>query len=292
MSYYKKIISVLAFFVLCCSISAWAINLPYLDKAKIRLAIAPGETKYGEINLENPTNEPVSMKLYLEDWSYSADGSGSKEFAVANTTPLSCAPWITFSPAEINIPPFGKQRINYSVKVPAQAEGGHYATLFFETKLGEPNVSTAEMGAGISVALRIAALFYVEPEGTIKRSGEFKELSLKRNNATSPLSISVVFENTGNVDITCGGTYHLMDKEGVIYARGELSDAYTFGGQSAKMTAVWKEAIPKGKYDLVFTFDLGKALEEAEMDRGPVVVKEAEVEIGENGEVANVGQMQ
>jgi hypothetical protein len=99
------------------------------------------------------------------------------------------------------------------------------------------------------------------------------------------------FKNTGNTDITCFGTFHIIDKQGMVYARGEFNSVYTLAGNSAKLIAAWKDPIPKGKYDLIFTFDLGKAQEEAGLGRGPVITKEASMEMGEKGQILKVGRL-
>lgn len=267
---------------------SWAIELPSISKAKIRLSITPGKSSYGEIILENPSSEKRPMRVYLEDWYYLPVADGSKEFVPANTTPLSCASWITFSPAEFTLAPFGRQRVNYLVKVPPQTKGGYYTVLFFETALGEVEAREEGVGAGINLAVRIAALFYIEVEGTINRTAVIENLTLKKDKG---LLVRLDFRNTGNIDITAGGSFHIMDKDGLIYARGEFNDVYTFPGDIAKLTANWKEPLSRGKYDLVLTLNIGKALEEAGMGRGLVTVKETSIEIGKEGEVVRVGQL-
>lgn len=288
----KKLIIAFCFFMFSFIHSAGAMTLPGIDKTKIRLSILPGKTQYGDITVENPTSEPRMMRVYLEDWYYSPAADGSKEFVPPNTTPLSCASWITFNPSEFMVPAFGRQRVSYVVKMPPEAKGSYYAVLFFESGMGETTEQTVEgLGAGINLNVRIAALFYVEAEGSVKRSAEFSKLTLKKEGKSAPLLIEVDFRNTGNVDITCGGSFHIMDKPGLIYARGEFNDIYTFPGNSAKLTYSWKEPLPEGKYDIVLTLDLGKALEEAKISRGPIMVKEAEIEIGQNGEVVSMGEL-
>ncbi len=279
----------LAFF--CFSTSAPAVELPSINKSKIRLLITPGETKHGEILVENPTAQEKSMRLYLEDWYYLPAADGSKEFVAANTTPLSCASWVRFSPSEFTVAAFGRQKVNYSVEVPPQAQGGRYAVLFFENALGKVEAGKEEMKAGMNVVIRIATLFYVEPLGTIKRIGLIDNLTFKKGATPNSSIIQLEFYNTGNVDITCGGTFHIMNKEGIIYARGEFKNVYTFPDKSGNLVAECRGIIPKGKYDLVMTFDLGKALEEDDLGRGPVIIKEAEIEIGENSQILKVGRL-
>lgn len=259
-----------------------------IEEGKIRLSVAPESSKTGLIHIKNISSEPVLVRAYLEDWYYLPEADGSKEFKPAGTMPLSCASWISFSPAEFTIRPFGSQIINYIVKVPKNVVGGHYAVLFFETMLPKPIV---EEGVGVAVAARLGSLFYVEPEGTIKREIKINDFSVERPQEDLPLMINISFKNSGNVDITATGTFDLIDKTGMVYARGKFNDAFTFPGDNAQLKGYWKEPIIPGKYDLIITLDLGKALQEAGMGRGPTVVKEAAIEIGPAGTVLSVSTL-
>lgn len=292
LSSYKRIVICVFLFIISFIYSANAAKLPFINKAKVRLSIPPGQSQYGEIVLENPTKETRSLRAYLEDWYYMPPNDGPKEFLPASTTPLSCASWITFSPAEFTIPAFGRQKINYSVKVPPEAKGGYYAVMFFEGIYGKMGEESKEgVGVGIDLAIRIASLFYVEAEGTVRKTVDIGNLNFKKENSTEPLLIQLDLRNTGNVDITAAGSYFIMDKQGMVVARGEFNNGYTFPGDSVKLTAKWKEPLRKGKYDAVFSIDIGKALEEAGVGRGPVITKEVEIEVGEEGQVIKAGRL-
>jgi hypothetical protein len=188
--------------------------------------------------------------------------------------------------------PYGRQRVSYTVKAPEGISGSYYAALFFETDLAKPPEGGEGVGAGINFAVRIASLFFVEAQGTALRQGELSNLSVVKSPDSGGLNITLDFKNTGNTDIFCGGSYHIMNDEGIIFARGEFNDAYTFPNESAKLEAKWKNLLPKGSYIIVFTLDLGKAQEEAGTGRGPVITKEAEISIGDAGEVLSVGRLQ
>lgn len=256
-----------------------------INPTKVRLIITPGESKSGVIEVENPSEEAITVKAYLQDWKYTSVHDGTKEFFASGVIPLSCADWVTVSLPEFVLSSYGKQKLNYTVKVPKEAAGGHYAVLFFESLLGKPELKE---NAALGVVVRIGALFYIEPDGSIERLAEVSNFSVQTLK-DKPLQINLDFKNTGNVDITCKGTFHIMDKQGMVVARGNFNDSYTFPGEIAKLNAAWKYAIPKGKYDLIMTFDIGKALEEAGLGRGPVITKESTLEIGENGQVLKFG---
>lgn len=268
-----------------------AVELPSINKSKIRFSLAPGKAEYGEIVVENQSSEPRSMRVYLSDWDYLPPADGTKEFLPISSTPLSSAAWISFSPAEFTLPPFSQQKVDYSIKVPAEASGGYYAALFFESIFVKAQSAKEGMQAGMNLVIRIATLFYVDVEGTVKRTALIDNLLFKKDAQGALYSIGLDFRNTGNVDISAGGTFHIMDDKGIVIARGELNDIHTFPAAGAKFAATLKDNLPKGEYDLVFTLNLGKALEEASMGRGPIITKEAQISIGENGKILNVGQL-
>jgi len=273
--------------------SAQADKLPFMNQSKIRVVVAPGERAFGEITLDNPTAEVKSMRLYLEDWYYLPGGSGAKEFLPANSTPTSACPWITFSPAEVVIPAFGKQKISYSVNAPADAEGARFATLFFETLISKGVIAASDRSAGLDVNVRVATLFYVELKGTVKREATISNLNIQPSKEKKgALDITMDFENTGNTDITTSGNFSLMNSDGLVAARGAFNNVYTFPGGKGTLLGTWKDKIPPGDYDFVMTVDLGKALTDAGIGRGPVITKEASVTIGENNQIVQIGQLQ
>jgi len=273
--------------------AAQAEKLPFMNQSKIRVVASPGERVFGEITLDNPTDQAKSMRLYLEDWYYLPGGTGAKEFLPENSTPASACPWITFSPADVIVPAFGKQRISYSVNVPSGASGARFATLFFETLISEGTLADSGRSAGLNVNVRVATLFYVEVKGTIQRAAKINNLKIQPSkDAKESLDITLDLENTGNTDITTSGNFSLMNNQGLVSARGAFNSVYTFPGGKGSLLGTWKDKIPAGDYDLVITVDLGKALADAGIGRGPVITKEAPVTIGENSQIVQIGQLQ
>jgi|GEM_PF-468471 len=279
--------------VLSANDKAFAFKAVQLDKPKIRLSIPAGGIKSGRIEVSNDSEEPKQIKVYAEDWVYEKS-DGSKNFFAANTTFRSCSPWISFAPAEFSVPAFGKEYLNYVIKVPADVKaGGYYSVLFFESFMGEPEAAEESVGtaASVPVAIRIGSLFYIEIEGVTKQSIGLGKFNVERSDKGDSLKIELAFENTGNVDLICGGTYDIMDKQNMVYARGVFDDVYTMPKDKASFSAMWKDAIPKGAYDIIVTLDLGKAWEEFGIKKGPVIVKEAKIEIDDKGEVIRVGEL-
>ncbi|MDD5566340.1 MAG: hypothetical protein PHG31_05580 [Candidatus Omnitrophica bacterium] len=250
-----------------------------IDKPKVRLSIAPGSTKTGSISVENVSDAPVEVKAYLEDWYYLPPFDGTKEFKPARSFALSCASWVTFVPAEFTIAAYGRQSVNFTVTVPKDAKGGHYAVMFLESPMGTQKQAE---GVVVNVVGRIGVLFYIEPEGTINKLCTLSNLSVGRPAVESPFGISADFLNGGNVDITAKATYYIMDAQGIVYARGEFNDLFTLPGDKGRFYSEWKENIPQGKYDIVLTLELG--------DRDSLV-REAMLTVDASGEISYIGDL-
>ena len=212
-----------------------------------------------------------------------------KDFKSAGTTELSAAPWISFSPTEFTLPPFSRQVLNYTVKVPNEVKGGYYAVMFFENYVGNTDKDAVD-GVNVNFAIRVASLFYIEAEGTIKREATLDEFEVS-NDPSDNLNISVKLNNVGNVDISARSTYFILDKSGAVQARGEFNDAYAFPGNSVVLASSWKNKITEGKYDLVLTIDIGRALEELGLGRGPVITNESKIDIGPEGRIIRIGEL-
>ena len=252
----KKILlfgSFLLFLLLFCE-SPEAVSIISVDEAKIRLSITPGSAKSGSINIDNPTGDSKYIRVYLEDWYYLPSADGSKEFKPAGTTEFSCANWISFAPAEFNLAPYGRQVVHYTVKVPKDAKAGHYAILFFEHT--RPPGTPVGKGVDVGVAIRVGTLMYIEPEGTIDRSAKLYNLLVERESSEDELIVSLDFKNTGNVDLTAAGSFDIIDKAGMVFARGEFNPVYTFANDKAKFIGSWSLPLNKGTYDLIITIDI------------------------------------
>lgn len=245
--------------------SAFSLTLG-TDTPKLRATVPPGQTKSGVIQVNNSGNKQTRVKAYISDWVYKPGGDGNKNFLPPASTPLSCAKWINLSPTEFDLYPDETRSVNYTITVPNDAKGGHYAVIFFESDMGIQEVK----GTQVRVRGRVGSLVYVESEGHVIRKGEVMEVKVAPPQQGNPLSIEVSFLNEGNVDMTASGTFHVIDPAGNIFARDKLLDMYTLPGDKVTSVTKWSGTLQKGEYDVVLTYDLGN---------NQTVVKEAKVTI-------------
>ncbi len=271
-------------------------NLSFrVDKSKVRMIIPAGGSQAGTLKVYSQSSDRIKLKVHFEDWSYAYQQDGSKDFYPSGTTSYSCSEWFSVNPKEFTLPPLGMQTVNFVAKVPEEAKGVFFSVMFFETTTlpsleGTP-ISPGELRVGTTLNIKLGTLFYIEAQDTVKRQVELENLSVQQDAEGKYFSLNLDLKNTGNADITSKGNFDLIDEKGIVYARGELNDSYTFSGQQAKLTGIWKKLIDSGTYDLIITLDLGKSLEEARLGRGPVIVKEAQVKIGPYGDVTGVSEL-
>ncbi|MDD5347846.1 MAG: hypothetical protein PHT59_04455, partial [Candidatus Omnitrophica bacterium] len=234
--------------------SAWSATLN-IDQTKVRLSLEPGQAHSGVIEVENPTTSDVIVKAYAEDWVYSLAHDGSKDFYPVGSMPRSASRWISFVPSDFIVPALSKQRVNYTVKVPPDSEGVHVTVLFFESSIG----GGVQQGTGMNVMLRIGSLFYIDTAGKTSRQASFDKFAIAQKPKEMTFTVSFEMKNTGTQDITTEGLFHIMDGRGMVYSRGKFNNAYTLPGDIVALSAVSNEPLKPGTYDLVMTFDLGKA---------------------------------
>ena len=249
----KKILFFFTLFLSLITLPAQAATIR-INSPKITLELAPGDTYSGEIVAENPADQEAKVRLYLEDWVYKPTGIGDKEFTPAGTLPNSASRWITFSPAEDVLKPYGRITIRYTINVPKEVKGGYYSVLFIETLLG---AAQNEEGVSVLVAGRIGALFLIEAKGTALRQGQIQSVEVKAG-GNKPLQILTTFKNTGNIDTQLQGKFLLMDQAGKIYGRGDLANMYLMPGDAATSTTEWVGRLSQGSYTALLTYDLGK----------------------------------
>ena len=233
-------------------------------KPLVEETLAPGETVQGSIEVENTGNLPVNVKAYLQDWRYTAAGDGNKTFAAPGTMPRSSANWISFYPQEFSLPPRGRGLIDYTLRVPKDPapEGGYYAVLFVESKIGEaPNPLSPEgTGATVQFAARLGSLFFVNVKGTVNREGHIALQAPGRPAPGRPLALQGALANDGNAFLKCAGSFHIMGSADLVVARGELPTRYVWPGEQVPVSGEWSGTLPPGPHTVVLTYDCGEDL--------------------------------
>ncbi len=249
-----------------------------IDSPKIRVSARPGRYASGEIKVDNTGKQDIPIRVYLEDWTY-AQADGSKDFMPRGTTPLSCANWITFYPADFKLAAGKSEIVHYTVNIPVDATGGHVCVMFFETEGGEIEKKQEDGSTAlVKVLNRVGALFYAEAEGTVDKKAEIRSLDIRQK--LNDFIVTAVFVNTGNTDITASGTFDVLDNSGFVYIRGTFEDAFTLPGDKAELTSTASSSnLKPGAYDILITLDF---------QNGGSLVQEASFTIDAQGNASGI----
>ena len=252
----EKVISRIACLLLVVFLATPACAQLLMEKSRVEETVKPGDTIVDTITLHNNGKQPMDLTIYWEDFEYLPPFDGKKKFMPAGSGSYSMANWIAFSPKEVTILPHNKKDINFAIKVPSSATGGHYGVMFFESGSRQRADTT-----GVSIVTRMGALFFIE--STVKdKTAQIKNMDFSGN------QLQGVFVNKGNIILFPQGIYYIMDKEGLVTKRGELNKIYLPPGNEAPFAIDLSHDLKEGEYTLVLTFDLAQ---------GDSVVKEIDL---------------
>jgi len=215
---------------------AYALSIN-IDPSNIKLVLKPGETKTGEILIQNLGGTKIKIKVYTEDWIYAPDGS--KTFMKPGSSVYSCSSWIKLDPMNFNLAPKEDKKVKYTITSPGNASGGHVSVIFFEAVI--------EGYQGIAVSGRIGSIVYLDTEGDIKRAGEIKDLSVLASEEGYPLSLNFSFVNSGNSYISAKTSIKVLDGSKPVIEK-QAMNINSLPGDTRSITVPIKEPIKEGKY--------------------------------------------
>jgi P pilus assembly chaperone PapD len=110
----------------------------------------------GTLTVSNSGAEPIRVRIYVEDFTYSKD----KGFSIVPTHPYSAVKYLQFSPRELVIPPNVTRNVRVNILLPSNLSDGEYRAVVFSEELKDdpkpqPGVATAVFKT------RIGSVFFV-----------------------------------------------------------------------------------------------------------------------------------
>jgi len=231
-------------FGICLVLGIWSLVIPVfalslnIDPSNIKLALKAGETKTGEIIVQNYGGTKIMIKAYAEDWIYAPDGS--KTFMKPGSSVYSCSSWIKLDQESFILSPKEDKKVKYTITSPSNASGGHVSVIFFEAII--------EGYRGIAVSGRIGSIVYLDTEGDIKRAGEIKDLSVLASGEGDPVNLNFSFVNSGNSYISAKPVIKVLEGGKTIIEKQSMN-INSLPGDIRTATVVIKEPLKEGKYN-------------------------------------------
>jgi len=223
---------------------AWAFGFT-VDPVRVEVSIPAGKRRGKTVSASNLTDRPIHLKLYVRDVITLPDGSN--DFPNPGSTEWSCANWVQFVPAELDLPPGETRDVRVSTSVPPEAQGGHYAMLFFET-----GPSYVEKGIGVN--FRIGTLIDVVVPGTQRYQTRLAGFEFAQ-----PKSVRLTLFNEGNVLIRPKGRLKVFNTNKARVAQVEFNPkrVAVLPKTLREITQELDAPLPPGSYYLRAEIDYG-----------------------------------
>ncbi|MBP6671643.1 MAG: hypothetical protein KA247_00765 [Bacteroidetes bacterium] len=225
--------------------------------------VRTGQTYTGTIVLHNDTNEPQEAKIYQTDYTFQFDGTN--KYGVPGSHPRSNAPWISFSPAFITLPPKGLASVNYVITVPKETPahklvGTYWSMLMVEgirkgsaESSSQPKNGAAEMGITQNIRYGVQIATSIEKTGEKKIRFVATNLNAKKGGKRM---LDIDIENIGDLGMRPDVYVELFNNRGVSMGQYPGMKYRIYPGTSVRQL-IDVSKVKKGTYKAMVAVDAG-----------------------------------
>lgn len=222
-----------------------------LEPAKEEILLKPGEKTTRTLSIVNRTDSDQIFSVDVEDFVGSQD---PKQVVVLLGTDKSPYSLKDFIKPEVKTFKLGsKQRANLSVviSVPQDAEpGGRYASVLVSTSSGSDNPTPGENKA--NTVSRVGALYFVRVAGPVKEEGKLSDFRLsgpaKQFYEKGPFNFEILFQNSGNIYLTPGGSVEIKNMLGQVVSNLEIAPFFSLPSSLRSAQVTWDSPLAFGRY--------------------------------------------
>jgi hypothetical protein len=210
-----------------------------------------GQALLGTIDVELRGERGKRFRTIVQDIQQLPDGS--QAYAPPSGSPFSASSWISVSPVHFVGAPNRIQPVQYTVRVPANAEPGDHLASIAVQRLPRSGSATAAPIEAISVRLTIRVPGRADPEARI--------VSLDAPSVADggPVNVGATVRNTGNLtldfDRADGGRIAVVDGGEVKVAT--RFEGVLFPGQTRSFELAWDSPPLFGDLEAVASVDVG-----------------------------------
>lgn len=156
-----------------------------------------GNVYKGKIALENTGNKPQSVKLFLQDFAYKADGTIN--YTSLHTNNKTNGDWIKLNTNLITLKSKEKTEVYYEITVPRQlSDPGSYWSVIIVEPVEEIKPSDDKAGVNITSVVRYAIQIITDYE-TDKAKPDLKFESVKIEKEDGKQIAKIAIANNGNL---------------------------------------------------------------------------------------------
>jgi hypothetical protein len=227
-----------------------------LSPAMVVKDFTPGKSLQFEVVVSNGLGTPVTMTSKVRDWWY--DKNNQKTFDEPGTHANSMSNWIQVVPEQITIGAQSSSKVKVTVTPPAQASGGYYSVIFFESKPEATTEKTAE-GKPIFSNFRLGTLVMMNAANTDHYQIKVTDKKFDPPAANRNLNLEFKLQNLGNSHIFPRVELSMLNEKKELVAKAEGEYKRFLPEQADWLKVNWGGALAPGKYSAVLTVLYGKS---------------------------------
>ena len=161
-----------------------------------RFTLEPGKTYTGSITVVNPADSTSDFHYKASVTPYGVVGENYEADLASTTSRTEIVKWIKISEPTGSVAPNGTKKIEFTITVPENAPaGGQYATI----SVGSNDQVSADSGVAVRNVFEMASIIYGQVTGETVHKGEILENSIPGFSAVSPLTLTALISNEGNI---------------------------------------------------------------------------------------------
>jgi hypothetical protein len=229
---------------------------------RFELALEPGQSRTVELVVSNRMGVEKVFSFETEDAEGTVDGSQALILLGDDRGPYTIKDYISVPHNEFTLQHAQRARIPVTVSIPADADpGGRYGSLLISIVSDKNELNAAGGAAPASVLIsRIGTLFFISTPGTTKAAGETLDFATVNNKSVftdSPIPMSIVFENTGDVHLNPYGEIKITNLLGDEVGFVELAPWFVLPGAVRNRVVDWDRELLIGRYTAIAQINRG-----------------------------------
>ena len=229
---------------------AWGNLAMAVAPMKLRLTLAPGESRTEAVEVYNNGDEPVRVVTTVEDWATTPDGG--VDLLPRGSQPRSASAWARADLSDFTVPPHGMRVVRVTATLPDTARGSYWTIIFFE---GQAEIRRAKLG--LATRVRMGTTVYLTAAGTESRGSTITGMAVQPGAQRDTLSLMGQVANRGNVYFYPTGWFQVTDPTGTVLFQQGLPYRVCLPGSETVYRLPWHPT-GAGPYRLLLTVDSGE----------------------------------
>ncbi len=229
---------------------------------RFELQIAPGETKTVMLNVSNRLGQRRLFQFTTEDMTSNTENNDATIQLLGDKVgPYTIKDYISVPYRRFYLENNQRAIIPVTISIPEDAEpGGFYGSILTEVMPDETAEKKSDVAPAAALVSRIGTLFYVTTPGDINYEGsliDFTTLPKKSFFSQGPITMGLVYENTGSVHLTPFGEVTITNMLGEVVGQVELKPWFVMPQSVRTKEISWDREFLMGRYTVTAVIERG-----------------------------------